>query len=241
MKSKITILAAATVIMIAAPFCLPAEEASQKVIAIGDVDAGYDISGQRAYDVKETIQIGLKKELEKRGKGLYTVKIVSPAVVTEGKEPEPANLPEMPTNRAPTQKEMAKYMAAMQQMQKEMTGQVKKHKPVAADAYFDFRVTSGESSQDTGGAASTIGYYSGINTHVGDMATKTTKVYLTATQRDPKTGELVDKHTAKASSVKFRNVAGYTSYDYGSDEMARESLFKFAIKDCAKWINTRVQ
>jgi len=240
MKRFLTVVCVA-VFALAVPFFVHAEEGTSKVIAIGDVDAGYDISGQRAYDVKETIQIGLKKEIEKQSKGQYTVKIVSPAVVTAGKEPEPADMPEMPTDRAPTQKEMARYMAAMQQMQKEMTGQVKKHKPVAADAYFDFRVASGESSQDTSGAASTIGYYSGLNTHVGDMATKTTKVYLTATQRDPRSGELVDKHTSKASSVRFRNVGGYTSYDYGSDEMTRESLFKPAIKDCAKWILSQVK
>lgn len=240
MKRK-NFFAVCTFLAVLTAFCAAAEEGASKVIAIGDVDAGYDISGQRAYDVKETIQIGLKKEIEKQSKGQYTVKIVSPAVVTAGKEAEPSELPELPTDRAPTQKEMAKYMAAMQQMQKEMTGQVKKHKPVAADAYFDLRVSSGQSGMDTGGAASTIGYYSGINTHVGDMSTKTTKVYLTATQRDPRTGELIDKHTAKASSVKFRNVGGFTSYDYGSDEMQRESLFKPAIKDCAKWILSQVK
>lgn len=240
MKRKIMFLGTALIIS-AFSFSLYAQEAAQKVIAIGDVDAGYDIGGQRAYDVKETIQIGLKKELEKQGKGKYVVNIVSPAVVTEGAQPEPANLPEMPTNRAPTQKEMAKYMAAMQQMQKQMTGQVKTHKPVAANAYFDFKVASGISGGDTTGGASTIGEYTGLNTSVGDIGFKSTKVYLVATMRDPKTGELIDKHTAKASSVKFKNVAGYTSYDYGSDEMTRESLFKPAIKDCAKWIAEQVK
>lgn len=215
--------------------------AQQKVIALGDVDVGYDIAGQRAYDVKETIQVGLKKEIEKQGKGSYVVNIVSPAVVTEESQPEPADLPEMPTDRAPTQKEMAKYMAAMQQYQKQMSGQVKTHKPVAADAYFDFRVVSGTSEADTGGAASTIGEFTGHYPSVVDMSTKTTKVYVVATMRDPKTGSLIDKHTAKASSTKVRNIAGYTDYNYGSDEMTREGLYKSAIKECAKWITGKVQ
>ncbi len=240
MKRAIAVICMA-VFALAVPFFANAEEGTSKVIAIGDVDAGYDISGQRAYDVKETIQIGLKKEIEKLGKGQYSVKIVSLAVVTGGKEPEAVEMPEMPTDRAPSQKEMAKYMAAMQQMQKEMTGQVKRHKPVSADAYFDFRVASGESGADTGGIAGTIGHYGGIDTTAGDVSTKSTKIYLTATQRDPKTGELMDKHTSKASSVKFRSMAGYTSYDYGNDEITREKLFSSAVKDCAKWIVNAVK
>ncbi len=241
MKLKSFFMAATLIIIIAVPLYLLAEEAGEKVIAIGDVNVASDIAGQNAYDVKETIQVGLKKELEKRSKGKYTVNIVSPAVVSEGSKPEAAELPEMPEGRAPTQKEMAKYMAAIQQYQKEMSGQVKKHKPVAGDAYFDFRLASGQRETDTGGVASTIGSYTGLNTSAGDVGTKTTKVYLIATMRDPRTGELMDKYTAKASSVKVRNIAGYSDYSYGSDEMTREGLYKSAIKECAKWIDTKVQ
>lgn len=228
-------------VVIAIPLYLAAQDAKPKVIALGDVEASYDVGGQHSYDVKETIQLGIKKQLEKIGKDRYEVNIVSPAVVTAGSEPEPADLPEMPTNRAPTQKEIAKYMAAMQQMQKQMTGQVKTHKPVKADAYFDFKVVSGISGGDTTSAASTVGEFTGLNTAAGDVGVKTTKIYLIATMRDPKTGALLDKYTAKASSVKFRNIAGYTDYDYGSDEMARERLFSSAVKDCSKWISNKVQ
>lgn len=224
------------------PLSLKAEEGAQKVVAIGDVDAGYSMSGKKAYDVKETIQINLKKEIEKECKGSCVAKIVSPAVVVEGSKAEATmQFPEMPTNRAPTQKEMAQYMAAMQQMQKQMTGEVKTHKPVDADYYFDFTVSSGQSGMDTGGAAYTVESLTGLNTSPADVSTKSTKVYLTATQRDPKTGTLIDKHTAKASKVKVRNMAGYTSYDYGNEELDRERLFSSAIKSCAKWINKQVQ
>jgi hypothetical protein len=224
------------------PLNLMAEEGGPKVIAIGDVDAGYSMSGQKAYDVKETIQINLKKEIEKDCKGSCIVKIVSPAVVVEGAKAEPAEeFPEMPTNRAPTQKEMAAYIAAMRQMQKQMTGEVKTHKPVDADYYFDFKVSSGQSGMDTGGAAYTVEHLTGLDTSHADVSTKSTKVYLTATRRDPRTGTLIDKHVAKASKVRFRNVAGYTSYDYGNDELERERLFSSAIKSCAKWISSQVQ
>lgn len=218
-----------------------AEEPQPKTIAIGDVDVGLDVGGQKAYDVQETIQLGLKKELEKKSKGRYAVTIVSPAVVAKGSEPPPAELPEMPTDRAPTQKELAQYLASMQQWQKQMTGQVKAHKPVQADAYFDLKVVSGMSGFDTSGAAGTIRDFAGVTTSAGDLATKVTKVHLVATMRDPQTGALLDKHTAKASSVKFRNVAGATSYDYGSDEMTHEHLFASAIKECAKWIGEKVE
>lgn len=222
-------------------FAEDAAPSASKVIAIGDVETGYDTGGQKGYELKETIQLGLKKEIEKLGKGRLTATIVSPAVVTAGSQPEPADLPDLPTDRAPTQKEMATYMAAMQQYQKQMMGQIKTHKPVAADAYFDIRVASGQSGVDTGGIAGEIGSLTGLNTSIGDISTKSTKVYLIATMRDPKTGALIDKHTTKASSVKVRNIAGYSDYDYGSDELTRERLFASAIKDCAKWMTEKVQ
>ncbi len=237
---KIPIVLAMAVLVL--PFNLTAEEGGQKIVAIGDVDAGYSISGQKAYDVKETIQINLKKEIEKLCKQNCTVKIVSPAVVVEGQKAEDVeDFPEMPTNRPPTQKEMAKYIAAMRQMQKQMTGELKTHKPVDADYYFDFKVTSGQSDTDTGQAAYTFETLTGINTSPADLSMKSTKIYLTATRRDPKTGTLIDKYTAKASSTKVRNLAGYTSYDYGDDEITRERLFSSAIKNCAKWISKQIQ
>lgn len=242
MRCVTIVLSVVALFLALQPFCAVAEEQSTgkqtvKVIAIGDVDAGYNISGQHAYDVKETIQLGLKKEIEKRGKGTLTVNIVSPAVRAEGaKMSEPEDLPQMPTDRAPTQKEMAQYIAAMQQWQKEMTGQVKKHKPVEADAYFEFKVQSQASETTNYGTASTIGDITGHSMPSTDFGVKSTKVYLIATQRDPKTGALIDKHTAKASSLKVRNIAGYTSYYYGSDEITNEQLFKTAIEACAKWI-----
>lgn len=218
-----------------------AQDAAQKTIAIGDVEAGYETAGQNAYDLKETIQLGLKKQLEKIGKGKYAIDIVSPSVVTPGQEPETMELSDMPTDRPPTQKDMARYMAAMQRMQKQLTGQLKTHKPVAADAYFDFRVVSGQTGVDTGGAASTIGGLAGVDTSIGNISTKKTEVNIVATMRDPKTGTPIDKYTAKATSVKVRNIGGYTSYDFGSDEMTRERLFSSAVKDCAKWIASKVQ
>lgn len=236
------IIVVSALLAILAPLHLNAEEGGQAVVAIGDVDAGYSMSGGKAYDAIETIQINLKKQIEKECKGRCVAKIVSSAVVVEGSKPEvTTQFPELPTNRAPTQKEMTQYMAAMKRMQKEMTGEVKVHKPVDADYYYDFKVSSGQSGMDTGGAAYTIESMTGLDTSVADVSTKSTKVYLTATRRDPKTGTLIDKHTAKASKVKVRNMAGYTSYDYGNDELERERLFSSAIKSCAKWIGKQVQ
>jgi len=227
------------------PTTLMAEDAtkeiSKKTVAIGDVQMGYDGSSQKSYEVKETIQIGLKKRLEKLGKGSYTVKIVDPAVVTKGSKPKAAEMPTMPTDRVPTQSDIAQYMAAMQQMQKQMTGQVRVHQPVDADDYFEFRISSSKSDTDTGMAVSSIAGYSGYDTTPGDVSLKRTKLYLIATQRNPKTGALIDKHTCKASATKVRNVAGYTTYQYGDDEITRERLFKKAIKSCAKWINSKVE
>lgn len=209
-----------------------------KTIAIGDVDAGYDMNGGQAWQVKETIQLALKRELEKKG---YVVKITSPAVVTESYQEEGAGLPALPTNRAPTQEELNRYMGAMQKLQMQQSGKVKVHKPVAADAFFEFRIQSGSGSSDTGGVARTIGDLTGLDTSWGSMSTSTTKMYLVCDMRDPASGALEDRHTAKASSVKFKNLGGYTSYDYGNDIEARERLFNKAVTDCAKWIGEKVR
>ena len=129
----------------------------------------------------------------------------------------------------------------MQQWQKQMSGEVKVHKPVAADAYVEFRVSSSKGGTDIGGAASTIGSFTGINTSFANMSTKSSRMYLICTMRDPATGALQDRYTAKASSVKVQNLAGYTSYNYGDDDITRERLFKRAAKKCAKWISSKVK
>lgn len=213
------------------------ETAPTKTVALGDVDAGYDMSGGKAYSVKEDIQIGLKKEIEKYGKGRLSVKITSPAVVAGGSEAAGSvEMPVLPADRMPTQAEISRYMAEMQKWQKIQSGQLKVHSPVAADYFFDFKVQSGESGVDTGGAASTLGSLTGLDTSIGQVSTKSSKVYLVCTQRDPATGVLQDRHTAKASSVKVKNLGGYTSYDYGDNSIARQRLFDSAIKQCARWI-----
>ena len=217
------------------------EPVTIKTIAIGDVDAGNDVNGRKAVDVKETIQILMKRGLEKEGRGRFQINIVSPAVVVEGSEPAAANIPALPTNRAPTEQELAKYMGAMQQYQKQMSGQVRVHKPVAADAYVDFSVSSGKGGMDTGGLASTIGQFTNVPTSIGNVGTSSVKVNLVCTLRDPASGTLVDRYVAKASSVKVKNVAGYTSYDYGNDVATIERLFNSSVKKCAKWVSSQVR
>lgn len=233
MKYKNTILII-SFIAFTAPPALNAEDA-KKVIAIGSVEVGPELGGERAYDIKETIQLGLKKEIEARGKGRLVGSIVSPAAA------EIPGPPQLPTDRPPTQKEIANYTAAVQQWQRQISGDVRVHKPVAADAYFDFKVVSGQSSTDTGGAASVIGRMTGVDTSLGDVSTKTTKVYLIVTMRDPRTGTPLDRYTSKATSMKFQNIGGFSSYDYGNDEIARQKLLSSAIRDCSKWINGKLQ
>lgn len=219
----------------------PALSSEMKTIALGDVDAGYSMSGQKPYQVKESIQVLVKNELEKIGKGRYNVKITSPAVTVKGAKAPEANMPTLPQGKIPTQADMAKYMAQMQQWQRQMSGEVKVWEPVAADAAVEFRVSTSKGGADVGGAASMIGSYTGLDTSIADMSTKSSKMYLTCTLRDPATGTLIDQYTAKGSSVKVRNLAGYTSYDYGDDEITRQRLFERAAKKCAKWIAEQVK
>jgi Skp family chaperone for outer membrane proteins len=225
------------VLVVVCAFSLNAMAQTVKTVAIGDVEAGYDTHGRKPADVKETIQILMKKRLEKLGKGAIQANIVSPAVVVEGSQPKASNFPTLPTNRAPTQKEMAQYMAAIQQWQKQATGQVKTFKPASEQYYVDFSVSGGKSGMDTSGIDSTIGQFGGsLPTDIADVGTKSVKVDLICTMRNPQTGALVDRYVAKASSVKVKNLAGYTSYDYGNDAREIESLFNSAVKKCAKWM-----
>lgn len=211
-----------------------------KTIAIGDVDAGYNMNGEKAYDVKETIQLELKKELEKLGNGMYSVIITSPAVVAEEKENE-VKAPPAPKNGILSAKEMAKYMAVLQKQQQALSGQVKVHKPVSADSYFDFRVESGSGGGDTGGVASTIGRFTGLDTSMANMSAQSTKIHLVCTMRDPASGQMIDRYIAKASSVKFTDIGGYRSYNYGGNFETRQKLFSKAVRDCAKWMIGKVR
>jgi hypothetical protein len=183
----------------------------------------------------------VKRELEKIGKGRYNVKITSPAVVIEGAAPKASTMPTLSSGRTPTQKEMMQYMAQMQQWQNQASGKVKVHKPVVADVFVEFRISNSKGGTDVGGAASTISRFTGVNTSFANLSTKSSKMYLICTMRDPASGALIDRYNAKASSVKIRNLAGYTSYDYGDDEITRENLFKRAARKCAKWIKSKVQ
>jgi len=215
----------------------PAEPQVQKTIVVGNVDIGYMVSGAKPADMKETIQFNLKKEIEKKGKGRYIVKIADPAVQADYE----TTMPAMPTNRAPTSAELSKYISSMKQWQQQANSPKKRYKPVAADAFFDFRLKTAKSGMDTGGLMGTIGDFTGTYTSAGDLSTKSEKVHLVCDMRDPKTGALLDRYIAKASSVKVRNIAGYTSYDYGSDELRDDYLFKSATKKCAKWISSKVK
>lgn len=219
-----------------------AEPGTVKTIAIGEVDAGYDTHGRKPADVKETIQILMKKQLEKIGKGSIQANIVSPAVVVEGAQPGASNFPTLPTNRAPTQKEMAAYMASMQQWQKQATGEVKTFKPVSEDYYIEFTVSGGKSGMDTSGIGSTVGQFGGnLPTEFIDLGAKSVKLDLICTVRNPKTGTLEDRYVAKASSIKVKNLAGYSSYDYGNDAREIERLFNSAVNKCAKWVTGKIQ
>lgn len=214
------------------------EPVSSKTIALGDVVGSNASSPSDAAGVKEAVQILVKKELEKIGKGRYNVNIVSSTVAREDKED---SFPALPENRAPTAAEMAKFTAAMQKMQMKMSGQPT-FKPVKADAYVDFRIQSGSGSVDTSGVAGTIGQLSGIDTSLGSLSTSSTKLYLVCNMRNPADGMIIDRYTAKTSSVNIQNIAGFSSYDYGGqDETTKERLFSQAAVKCAKWISDRIK
>ncbi len=212
----------------------PTEPVVMKTIALGDVNVGNSGGGQQAYEVKETIQMMLKKEIEKKGKGRFNVIITSPAVVVEGSQPDASKMPTISSK--PTQAEIMKYMAQMQQFQKQMSGQVKVHKPVTADAYFEFSVADSQGGMSASGIPSEIGQFVDVPVSIGSMSAKSSKIQLICTMREPASGQLLDRYAAKASSVRVQNIMGYSSYDYGDDAMTRESLFKSAVRKCGKWI-----
>lgn len=217
----------------------PTEPIVMKTIALGDVNVGSSGGGQQAYEVKETIQMLMKKEIEKKGKGRFNVTITSPAVVVEGSKADASDMPSISSK--PTQAEVMKYMAQMQQFQKQMSGQVKVHKPVSADAYFEFSVADSQGGMSASGVPSEIGQFVDVPFSIGSMSTKSSKIQLICTMRDPASGQLMDRYAAKASSVKMQNIMGYSSYDYGNDAMTRERLFKSAVNKCAKWIVEKIQ
>jgi len=215
-----------------AGFVFAEEDKPPKVVVLGEVKLSGSAVTQNEEDVKETIQMNIRNELEKRGKGKYIVNLAVP------EQSAPSGIEtEIPNSNSQA---LANHLAAIQKLQQQQQHPVRQgHVPVNADAYFDFRVSNSANETDTSGVADTVGNFIGYDTSLGSFSTRKFTVFLTVSMRDPKTGMLLDQHTAKSSSTKVRNVAGYSSYNYGNDSADIERLFSKTIKECVKWIDDK--
>ncbi len=199
-------------------------------VALGPVDVGqFSVAGDKPADVSETIQFMMKKELE--GKGIGPISTVSASSAA-------AEMPEMPTDRAPTQKEMNAYMKAM----KQMTGQERAFKAVSADNYFEFKIRTERKHASTAEVTNTIGAFAGVNLSPARMSSDNTTVYLVCDQRDSRTGDLIDRFTAESTSVDLQEVGGYYQYSGGGDNyMKLQKLFQRSVKKCAGWMEKKLK
>ena len=215
----------------------------KKIIAIGDVDTGYvGFNGMDPEKLSGLFKVRIKKRLEDSGK--YVVVIVNDST-KKSKAPNDdpmAGMTEPKQNMSPA--ELAKYMQQIQngmmKMRKEMMGA---YNPVAAQAAFGFVLNQSKSWQDSGGAIGFAQQFTDVPLDAGDFSSETLKVTLVTIEQNPETWATIDEHAERASSTKFKRVAGtdyYQASGSADHERTFNRMFKKAIDKSVKWMNSKL-
>jgi hypothetical protein len=154
---------------------------------------------------------------------------------------------QMPAGPPPqTTAEAQKYAAQMQKAMAKMVAQAQGkyyHKPIAAQALFNFDVKRGETKVRTGTTFDTIEDLSGAPVHSYDFASDTVKLTLTCIQRNPESGSVIDQNNVETSSTSVRNfkdMVVYSTGQYTDRDRQFNKMFDKAVKKCIKWIDGKV-
>ncbi|MFA4973668.1 MAG: hypothetical protein WC683_13745 [bacterium] len=219
----------------------------KKVIAIGNVDMGnMGFASMGPGGVGDMFRQRAKAEIEKTGR--YVVVLPKYEKGSKGNDQGEAAMEDIsaPKNAAEAQRYMDKMMAMQRKFQKDAARSQGKyaHDPVAAQALVIFTATKGSGGFNTGGVFSTaesFGAPSGIGN--ADFSTESVRVELACTMLDPESGEVIDRHIAKASSAKLARVSGvsyYTMEDTSNPDRAFDRMFNRALKSCTAWIDKKM-
>ncbi|MFH1875232.1 MAG: hypothetical protein ABH859_08660 [Pseudomonadota bacterium] len=212
----------------------------KKVVAVGRVNTRQlMMAGMNTATLDELLRNRVQKDLEKSGR--YVV--VVPAETEEEKEESemPAGPP--PKTAAEAQVYAAKMQKAMQKMMAQAQGKYL-HKPIAAQALFNFDVQQGESRFGTGTAFDTAEDLTGAPLHSFDLNSDTVSLTLTCIQRDPESGKVLDHYDARTSSTSmrsFRDMMFYTTGDSSDRNRDFDRMFDRAVNKCISWIDKKME
>lgn len=213
-----------------------ASDAPAKVIAIGHVDTGgMGFSSMTPEQVGELFKLRAKKRIEEKGN--YKVILPKDAPVAKAKTSEPPQKP--PTSAAEAMRYAQDMQREFQVQSAQMSGKYV-HKPVNADALYNFYVQTGSKRVSSGGVFGEIQYWTGAPVRDADFSSNSINMTLMCLRLDPKTGDLVDEYKAKASSTKVARVGGvsyYTMEDSSDPDRAFDRMFKRSLDKCIKWID----
>lgn len=243
-RKQSTIFAVALVVMafaLASPAHAKKDEADvpKKVVAIGHVDTGgMGFSSMTPEQVGDLFKLRAKKRIEKKGN--YTVILPKDAPTPKSKTSEQPQ--KMPTNAA----DAMRYVQEMQQQFARQSAQMSGkyvHKPVNADALFNFYVQTGSKQVSSGGVFGEIQHWTGAPVGDADFSSSSISMTLMCLRLDPKTGDLMDEYKAKASSTKVARVAGvsyYTMENTSDPDRAFDRMFKRSLDKCIKWMDKQL-
>lgn len=216
----------------------------KKVVAIGYVDTGYLGFQQLEPDeLSEMFRVRMKKELEKKGYAPVLAELGPAQTPTEIKVPE---LPkEIEDPQKLTLKDMQKIQAQIQQQMSQLQGYFRpQHRPVAAQALFQFSVQTGESYLDSGSVVGWAELFTQSDLSVADFSSESRKFNILITQHDPKSGQLQNQKLTKTSSTRLTRLMGsqfYSVYDSRNHEVTFSRLFGSAVKNAASWIDQKMR
>lgn len=242
MKITKTICMIAALLLIAAPVGAKnkSDQGFKKVIAIGHVNTSrMGFSSLTPKQLGDLFKMRAKKELEKTGRYI----VIIPKYEEEDIDAEQKAAPQK------TPKTAAEAMKYAQEMQKQFEIMAAKaqgqyvHKPVAAQALFNFSVSTGSRHVTTGGLFSEIEYLSGAPLGGADFSSDSLHLTLTCYDLDPESGKIEADYQAKASSTKVARVGGvsyYTMEDTSNPDRAFDRMFKRSLGKCISWIDKRM-
>ncbi len=211
----------------------------KKVVGIGKVNTRQlMMAGMNTTTLDELLGNRVQKGLEKTGR--YVV--VLPAETEE--EKKQAEMPSGPPPKTAAESQVwaAKMQKAMQKMMAKSQGKYM-HKPIAAQALFNFDVRQGESRFGTGTAFDTAEDLTGAPLHSFDFSSDKVKLTLTCIQLDPESGKILDHYDARSSSTSmrnFRDMMFYSSGDRSNRNRDFDRMFDRAVKKCISWIDKKI-
>ncbi len=241
MKIIKTLCLSVIILMLAFPASAKKSDSGlKKVIAIGHVNTSrIGFSSLTPKQLGDLFKMRAKNELEKTGRYVVIIPKYDEKDIDASQQAKPQKTPK-------TAAEAMKYAQEMQKQFELMAAKAQGqyvHKPVAAQALFNFNVSTGSRHVTTGGIFSEIESLSGAPIGGADFSSDSINLTLTCFDLDPESGQIEGDYKAKASSTRVARVGGvsyYTMENTSNPDRAFDRMFKRSLGKCISWIDKRM-